>query len=70
MLMNLTRGWETPTISFISQGKQSRVSGVREELLYGSFIINTSKRKILSSNLYSEVKFAQIKSTWNSMNKL
>lgn len=50
-------------ISFISQGKQSHVSGVREELLYGSSIINTSKRKILSSSLYSEVKFAQIKPT-------
>lgn len=62
--MNMTQSLEMPMISFISQGKQSEVSGVSEELLYGSSIINTSKRKILSSSLYSDVKFAQIKPTW------
>lgn len=30
------------------------------QLLYGSSIINISKRKILSASLYSEVKFAKL----------
>lgn len=38
----------------------SSLKSQRRELLYGSSIINASKRKILSLSLYSEVKFAKL----------
>lgn len=50
-----------PMIFLISQKKAVlSLSSKERKLLYSSSIINTSKRKILFSGLYSDVKFEEL----------
>lgn len=56
--------------SFLKESSLKSLESGKKVAVYGSSIINTSKRKTLFSSLYSEVKFAQIMPTWNAMNKL